>query len=128
MKRLIIIGSTSLAGNDTARQAVRQAIRRHFPDPSEIGPDDEVGSGGAEGVDTMAEEEWRAYAHKRAVVFLPKVKRWTDGFRPRNLQMAEWCTHCVRIADKRSKTYGSGWTRDRAREMGKPCEEIVIGT
>jgi hypothetical protein len=48
------------------------------------------------------------------------------GFRERDERIAEDCDELVRIADSSSRTYGSGWTRDRARAMGKPTAEYVI--
>lgn len=56
----------------------------------------------------------------------PKTNRWHDGFMPRNILIAEDCTSLVRIVAHDSKTYGSGWTRDRAASMGKKTKEFVI--
>lgn len=59
--------------------------------------------------------------------FLPKHNRWApDGFKERNLLIAERCDVIVRIAAKDSKTYGSGWTRDQAVKMGKESEEYLL--
>ena len=51
----------------------------------------------------------------------PKVLRWKGkgGYKERNLNMAIDCTHCVSIRSLRSTTYGSGWTVDKAEELGK---------
>lgn len=81
-------------------------------------------SGGAKGVDTIVEEE----ANKLLVpfvIFKPKEERWSS-YKERNWSMAYACDKLFRIKSKDSKTYGSGWTRDRAKEMGKYVEEIVI--
>lgn len=56
--------------------------------------------------------------------FPPKFRGWA-AYKERDQQMADWCTALVRIKSVRSKTYGSGWTRDRAREQGKLTEEHV---
>ncbi len=54
------------------------------------------------------------------------MKRWWDGFKPRNIQIATACERLVRIVSTTTKTYGSGWTRDYADNLGKPTEEIII--
>ena len=114
---LCIVGSTSLAGNPEAALIIEQVMDRLQPR--------KVISGCAPGIDTMTEN-----ASKRRGIpfegFPPAKKRWFDGFMPRNLKMAQTCTYLVRIVASNSHTYGSGWTRDRAREMGKPTEEFVI--
>jgi predicted Rossmann fold nucleotide-binding protein DprA/Smf involved in DNA uptake len=114
--RLAIVGSTQANGAD-ARRAVREVLDRYNPDV--------IVSGGAEGADTIAAEE--AAARGIAVqIFRPKVMRWRDGFMPRNKLIAENCDALVRIVSPRSRTYGSGWTRDYAKKIGKPTEEIKL--
>lgn len=114
---LCIVGSVSLEGNPVAEARIEEVLDRLRPA--------KVISGCARGIDSMAE----AAAKRRGIPFEgfpPKVKRWRDGFMPRNLRMAEECTYLVRIVSSLSRTYGSGWTRDRAKEMGKPTEEFVV--
>ena len=117
--RLAIVGSTGLGGNETARATIRWLLDRHQPDV--------VVSGGANGIDTMAADE----ARKRGILvkeYLPLEPRWrgAGGFRERNLKIAHNCDRLARIVAEESTTYGSGWTRDRARECGVPCEEYTI--
>lgn len=85
---------------------------------------DVVISGGAKGVDSLAEEVAK-FLGFRFVVFKPMQESWSY-YKQRNWSMAYACDTLYRIKSKTSKTYGSGWTRDRAKEMGKPTEEIVI--
>lgn len=115
--KLAIVGSVSLAGSPRAMAAVDEILDRYKPTL--------VVSGGAIGVDTMAVAR-AAERRIKTKIFLPKVARWHDGFKPRNIQIAEACDALVRIYDPASKTYGSGWTRDYARKLGKPTEEIAI--
>lgn len=114
---LAIVGSTRFAyrgGLDIARRLIRELLDTTEPDI--------VCSGGAPGVDTIAEEE----AERRGILFdpfLPKVFAWTHpdgGFKERNEQIAAHCTRLFRIACAASGTYGSGWTADLAEDMGKP--------
>jgi len=115
--KLAIVGSVTLAGCDAARSLIREVLERYHPDL--------VISGGAAGIDTMARME--AEAMGIAVQeFLPARPRWGDGYRPRNLKIAGACDVLIRIVDPDSKTYGSGWTRDRAVEMGKLTEEFEV--
>ena len=60
------------------------------------------------------------------VEYLPRVDRWRDGYRPRNLKIARECDHLIRIVVANATTYGSGWTRDMVARMGKPWEEYVV--
>lgn len=114
---LAIVGSVSLAGNKKAQAVIERVL-------DELKPE-EVVSGGAVGIDTMAANE----AKKRGIKvteFLPAVRNWEKGFKPRNLKIAQHCTALVRIVTPTSKTYGSGWTRDRAKEIGKETWEYLV--
>lgn len=116
MKILCIVGSCSLAGNPQAVKLIEKVLTRHKPD--------KVISGCARGIDTMAEQA----AKRRNIPFQgypPKTQNW-PGFKVRNLAMVQDCTYLTRIVSRTSTTYGSGWTRDRAAEMGKLTEEFVI--
>jgi len=81
-------------------------------------------SGGADGVDTLAEqcaiERGYTEANGRLVIFRPTVKRFhgPGGYRERDEKIARHCTHLLRLYCRRSTTYGSGWTADRAEELG----------
>lgn len=83
-------------------------------------------SGGAEGIDNVADQ----IAWLREIEFiphLPKNKRWEpEGYKERNLLIAQDCTHLLCIRSSQSTTYGSGWTADRAEEMGKIVWRVQI--
>lgn len=114
--KLAIVGSTSLIGKEEVYKIIEEVIEKYKPST--------IISGGAKGVDSMAEE----VAKKRGIsteIFLPKVNRW-EGYKERNLQIAKGCDVLVRIAARDSKTYGSGWTRDRALDMGKETVEYLL--
>lgn len=115
--RLAIVGSTALGQNKEAKEIILEAFKRLSPIL--------VVSGGAVGIDTLgvtlAKEQGIATKE-----YLPVDNTWASGYKPRNLLIAQNCDYLIRIAWKRSKTYGSGWTRDRAMELGVPCEEFVL--
>lgn len=115
--RLAIVGSTSLAGNAEAERIIEDALDRYDPVV--------VISGGAEGIDQMAADAARRRGIE-VIEHLPARRSWEGGFKPRNLLIARDCTHLVRIAASDAKTYGSGWTRDRAADMGRPTENHVV--
>lgn len=87
---------------------------------------DLVISGGAKGIDSLAKVRADIGGiHTR--IHLPKNNRWKpDGFQDRNLLIAEDCTHLLCIRTSQSTTYGSGWTADRAEEMGKTVWRVTI--
>ena len=114
--KLAIVGSVKLAGNRDAQAIIELVLDAHRPEW--------VVSGGAAGVDSMAEQE----AIRRGIqvlIYRPSQQTWKK-FKERNLRIAESCDRLVRIVARHSKTYGSGWTRDRAAEMGKPTEEYIV--
>lgn len=78
------------------------------------------------GVDILAAEA----AHKvglEVLEFPPKNNRWRpEGFEERNMLIARRCDKLYRISTRDSKTYGSGWTADRAQELGKPVRRFYI--
>lgn len=120
--RLAIVGSTRFAGDPEAAATAR----RHIADAVAALHPDVVVSGGAKGIDEIAAD----YARERripVVEHLPANRRWApDGYKDRNLAIAAGCTHLLCIRHERSKTYGSGWTADRAEEMGKHVERLTV--
>lgn len=115
--KLAIVGSVSLEGNPQARAEIRNYIEELEATT--------VISGGATGIDSMAAEIALNEYDLPVVVHFPDHPSW-PSYKKRNLLIAMECDQLVRIVAKSSKTYGSGWTRDRAREMGKPVFEVVI--
>jgi hypothetical protein len=120
--RLAIVGSREAAFADV-QPIIIKYIEKLKPEL--------IISGGAEGVDSFAVK----VAEQRAIqtlVFLPQITRWSGasigktGFKERNMQIAETCDSLLRIVSKRSTSYGSGWTRDRARELGKNIFEEQV--
>lgn len=82
-------------------------------------------SGGASGIDSLAEEEATLF-NLDFKKHLPEFPSWEHGYKPRNLKIAAECTHLLCIRTKQSTTYGSGWTADRAEEMGKVVWRVEI--
>ena len=110
-RSLAIVGSTSLEGNLTALLLVEMAVYFWKPDL--------IISGGAPGVDAMA----RDTAQLRRIpyqIWQPINQRWEpDGYKARNIKIAESCGSLICIRAKDAKTYGSGWTADYTESLGK---------
>ena len=74
-------------------------------------------------------DQWaKASAQRRKIDFKgypPLGYTWQD-FAERNLQMAKDCDTLVAIRSRTAHTYGSGWTADRAEELGKEVHRILI--
>jgi hypothetical protein len=49
------------------------------------------------------------------------------GFKIRNEKVAETCDCLIRIASRTTRTYGSGWTADRAQDLGKNVYRHIAG-
>lgn len=125
-RTLAVVGSTKFADPAAWPQAealIRLSIERLDPACCV--------SGGAEGIDTLFCKVAAEYGFTREagsfVEHLPKTRRWTDGFQPRNLLIAGACTHLLRLYCPLATTYGSGWTADRAEfDMGKVVRRIAL--
>jgi hypothetical protein len=116
---LAIVGTRVLAcpgDRDRALARALAAIRKLAPAV--------IVSGGADGVDKVAEEAagmlGYTEANGRLVVFRPTVRRFhgPGGYRERDAKIARHCTHLLRIYCRQATTYGSGWTADEAKRMG----------
>lgn len=118
--RLAIVGTRVLAcPGDTAGVAalVRAAIARLSPDV--------VISGGADGVDGIAERVARDIGYREEagtlIIHRPTVKRFhgPGGYQERDALIAADCTHLLRLSCRQATTYGSGWTADEAGRLGR---------
>jgi hypothetical protein len=118
--KLAIVGSRSLAGHPEALRVIRSVLDAYQARHAVL----VVVSGGAVGIDRMAAAE-ACRRGLQVIEHLPAGSTWR-AYRERNLRIARDCDELVRIADPRSRTFGSGWTRDRARELGRPTTEYTI--
>jgi len=118
---LAVVGSTALKDGlqaKTATSLIKAVLTRFNPD--------KVISGGAVGIDSLAEDV-AADLGFPFEKFLPKNKRWEpEGYKDRNMKIAESCDLLLCIRTAQSKTYGSGWTADYAESLGKPVGRKII--
>lgn len=114
--RLAIVGSKNVS-SPTASRIIMLLLELYKPAV--------VVSGGAVGVDTLA-YLCALELGIEPVVFRPATADWETGYKPRNMLIAQDCTALVRIGKEVSQTYGSGWTRDRAAQLGKPTMEFLL--
>lgn len=121
MDILAIVGSQRLPHSwmlTRARTVIEGVLQRQRPD--------QIISGGAPGIDTLA----RFIASEHGIPmreFLPRNQRWEpDGFKARNIEIAEACTRLLCIRSAESTTYGSGWTADHADRLGKLVWRVML--
>lgn len=117
---LAIVGSTDVTTTQahTAMLLINGLILS-YEDPKVI-------SGGAAGIDTIVEGTARNQGcfHRK---FLPKFARWEpEGFKDRNMLIAQACDVLWSFRSEQSKTYGSGWTADYAESIGKEVHRVKI--
>jgi hypothetical protein len=117
--RLAVVGTRMLAcPHDRQRAAQRAALAIRCLTP------DVVISGGADGSDEIARQAALAAGYREAdgtlLIFRPAVRRFhgPGGYRERDEKIARECTHLLRLACLKATTYGSGWTADRAEQLG----------
>lgn len=108
--KLLIVGSRSITDYD---------ISPHIPAETEL-----IISGGANGVDTLAEK----YADKHKIsklILRPQYKLYRKGAPlKRNDRMVELCDKVLVFWDGASR--GTKHTIDYAKKLGKPIEVIVV--
>ncbi len=115
--KLAVVGSTKFADDPAGTEWATKVINSVFD--SFFNTMDTVISGGARGIDSLAVSIAKDRGFK-VMEFLPANSRWEpNSYKDRNLLIAETCDALVRISHHASKTYGSGWTADRAEEMDK---------
>ncbi len=120
---LAIVGSTAfvdVTALAAAERIVEGVFARRRPDL--------VVSGGAEGIDRLGVRLARSHGIK-VDEYLPQHRRWKpQGFQERNDRIADNCTRLLRVACRWSRTYGSGYTHDRAVAQGKQCWSVLLPT
>lgn len=114
--KLAVVGSVDLDGPQyNAARLLIQSILMNFQ--HRWHPEVTLISGGAEGIDSIAEgiaDDLRM----PKLIHYPEVRNW-EGFKARNILIAEDCDELVMVRSRQSKTYGSGWTADYAEKIGK---------
>lgn len=124
MTNVVIVGSTQEKLSEVQVEAAELLIGALLT--LFLSPYITVGSGGATGIDTMVEQFCRTMDLSFRK-FPPKNPRWEpEGYKERNEQMAQWGDTVIRVAAKESKTFGSGWTAERARQLGKEVFEFWV--
>jgi O-acetyl-ADP-ribose deacetylase (regulator of RNase III) len=133
-ERLAVVGSTSFANPHAlklARLLILDELLRVAPAV--------VVSGGAKGIDTLAERLAGELGYQRADGTLvvhhpvrvpnppPGMSRFVaGGYRARDQLVADDCTCLLRLACRQTSTYGSGWTADEAARQGRPVRQVLL--
>lgn len=112
-----IVGSRTLEHHLRARQLVTRLIAEAR---QQYGRDLVIISGGAIGIDRMAEDDARRLGIS-CTVYRPKGVGW-PAYKARNDLIAEACDELDCIWDPNSKTSGCLYTADKAKALGKKVE------
>lgn len=118
--RLAIIGSQSF--NEPWKYLVSDALIRQYL--KHVDGIQSIISGGCKtGVDNQVEliAPWYGYEedYGNLIIHRPRNDQWEpNGFKERNILIAQDCTHMLCIRDRSSTSYGSGWTADFAWDIG----------
>lgn len=118
--KLAIVGSVKVSEDQLkfAKAAIQGILMFYTPKL--------VISGGAEGIDTLAEEEADLFNFPKKII-LPVNKQWEpNGYKIRNIAIAQECTHLLCIRTHQSTTYGSGWTADCAETLRKTVWRVMV--
>ncbi len=137
--KIAIVGTSRL--NEHMERDVQQYVNYILDQAKkEHGHDLIVVSGGATGVDTIAED----MAKQKDIdthIFKPEINEWEPedgsiGFKARNLQIAEDCdelycfptylfnTSCYHCPSEKHQAGGGCWTAKKAKEKGKEVKVI----
>lgn len=117
--RLAIVGSRTFSNGNWKSEAasyITKVIKWYGPE--------EIISGGAEGIDTLAAEIADEY-NIPFISYDPEGRSWLF-FKKRNKKIATRCTHLLSIRCVNATTYGSGWTADEAERQGKEVHRIYL--
>lgn len=115
MVRLAVVGSRASAWYYGDASRLRTAIGMAYTvlEPAEV----VSGQSPAGGVDTWAEAV--AIATRLPFRGFPPATHDWPGYRARNEEIAQYCTHLICLTSLRARTHGAAWTADRAEELGK---------
>jgi hypothetical protein len=125
--KLAVIGSRSITERETFTAVLERApwIPSNIRTLTPVDIDLEVVTGGADGVDTMA-EEWADEQGFSQTVFAPDWRDWSDGHpaKVRNTQIIEYADVVVAIWNGESP--GTRDSIDKTLDRGKPIYVEVV--
>jgi hypothetical protein len=121
---LAIIGSVEFSNDHRAGYAAHNFIHNYVVD----NPPNKIISGGAAGLDTIG----ITIANILDIPFknyYPENPHWEpNGYKARNIEIAQVCTRLLSIRHFNSRTFGSGWTANHAEKLGKNVERYMCNT
>lgn len=123
--KIAVVGSHVLTLEETETAAfILDAIFCRYSNGQNV-----LVSGGAEGIDTMAENLTVVWGWcQPSIIHEPENPQWEPrGYKARNLLIAKDCDILICIKAKSSITHGSIFTAREAEKWGKPVRRIYIG-
>lgn len=121
MLKLAIVGSRSLENSVEATQLIQRILMKA---KVSSGNDLEIVTGGAIGIDLMAENMAKDFGI-RVRLFRPKGVGWIY-YKARNDQIAKYCDELECIYDPNSRTHGCLYTATKAEKLGKKVVRTSI--
>jgi hypothetical protein len=83
-------------------------------------------TGDATGIDAMAKRICDE-AVRACQALKPETRKWEpDGYKARNIKIANIADQMLCIRHPGSSTYGSGWTANYMESLGKPVTRVLI--
>jgi hypothetical protein len=86
-------------------------------------------SGGAVGIDTLAyavSVQLGLHFEEYAPTYTELKNKGFEKYKPRNIRIAHDCDKMLCIRTTESKTFGSGWTMEYAKRLGKEVEYHLL--
>ena len=139
--KIAIVGSSHLSEGEeyTARQFSGRILNEAIKDcaPDMLGGELILVSGGAKGVDSIAEEVAKQLRIK-TIIHKPLTKFWENGYKPRNIKIAQDCdilycfptafktTACYHCKTDKHEVTGGCWTMNYAKSLNKKTHLIPL--
>lgn len=83
-------------------------------------------TGDAPGIDTMVKRVCDETG-RVCQALKPETRKWEpEGYKARNIKVANIADEMLCIRDPGSSSYGSGWTADYMETLGKPVTRVLI--
>lgn len=137
--RIAIVGSSHLSQGEerTTRQFCVTILNEAIKDCAMLGGELILVSGGAKGVDSIAENVAKELGIK-TIIHKPLTTYWESGYKPRNIKIAQDCdvlycfptalktTACYHCKTDKHEVTGGCWAMSYAKSLNKKTHLIPL--